>query len=78
MYPDHMERLAKDRQAELRSQAAPRRARSGRARPHRLGRPALVRATGTLLVRLGRRLAGPEPLAPPPQLDLAQLRGPRR
>jgi hypothetical protein len=78
MYPDHMERLARDRQAELRSQAAPRRNRSGRARTHRAGRPAPVRAVGALLVRLGQRLAGPEPLGPPPQLDLAQPRGPRR
>jgi hypothetical protein len=78
MYPDHMERLARDRQAELRQRAVPRRDPSDRARPHRPGRPALVRGMGALLVRWGQRLAGPEALAPPPRLDLAHGRGPHR
>ncbi len=79
MHPHYMERLANDRQLEMRSSAAARKSTAGGgAGPHRVGRPALVRGTGTLLVRLGQRLAGPETLATPPRLGLAHLRGPRR
>jgi hypothetical protein len=74
MHPDHMERLACDRQAEMRRWAAPRRSRSDRVHLSRPGRPALVRGMGTLLVRLGQRLAGPETRGTSPQLDLAHGR----
>jgi hypothetical protein len=78
MHPDHMQRLAKDRQAELRSLAVRRRTTSDRVGPRRARRPALVRGMGTLLVRLGQRLAGPDALGTPPRLDLAHLHPPRR
>jgi hypothetical protein len=78
MHPHHMERLANDRQVEMRGLAATRKSTpSDGPSPRRAGRPALVRGTGTLLVRLGQRLAGPDALATPPRLDLAHLRGQR-
>jgi hypothetical protein len=77
MHPTHMERLAQDRQAELRSLAPRRMSAAGRS-PRLPGRPALVRGMGTLLVRVGQRLAGPDANGVPSRLDLAHLRGPRQ
>jgi hypothetical protein len=67
MNPSQLEQLVKDRQAELLATRGPRR-RRGRSQvsPMRVAQTGLEK-TGLGLIRLGVRLAGPEPLSGRPQ-----------